>query len=151
MFKIIKYSMEYRDDMFYCYLLAKDALGDTIHLRDDLFDIQKHYFDKGDMFWIAIDDNNRVAGMVGTNTTSKTDLWLKRLFIRPDMKRKGIAYELLAVVKEYAKSKGIISVHTRFNDNYTEAAYFYLSQSFIESEHSNGLRHFIKKIQSQKN
>ena len=146
MFKIIKYSQEYRDDMFYCYLLAKDALGDTIHLRDDLFDIQKHYFDKGDMFWIAIDDNNRVVGMVGTNTISKTDLWLKRLFIKPEMKRKGIACALLTVAIEYAKSKGIVLLHTRFNDNYIEASHFYLSQGFIESERSNGLRHFIKKI-----
>ena len=146
MFKIIKYSHEYRDDMFYCYLSAKDVLSDALRLRDDLLDIQKYYFDKGDMFWIAVDDHNRVVGMVGTNTTSKNDLWLKRLFIRSDMKRKGIACALLAVVIEYAKSKGIISIHTRFNDNYIEASHFYLTQGFIESERSDGLLHFIKKI-----
>jgi GNAT superfamily N-acetyltransferase len=146
MFRIIKYSQEYRDDMFFCYLSATDALEGAPHLRDDLFDIQKNYFDKGDMFWIAINDHNRVVGMIGTNTVSKTDMWLKRLYIKPEMKRKGIACALLTVVIEYAKSKGIVSIHTRFNEDYIEASHFYPLQGFIEGERSDGLRHFIKKV-----
>jgi len=146
MFRIIKYSQEYRDDMLYCYLSAKDALGGIPRLRDDLFDIQKYYFDNEDMFWIAINEHNRVVGMIGTATVSETDLWLKRLFIKPEMKRKGIACSLLNIVIAYAKSKGITQVHTRFNDDYIEASHFYPSQGFIENGRSDGLRHFIKKI-----
>ena len=144
MFKIIKYSQEYRDDMFFCYLSAKDALGGIPRLRDDMFNIQKYYFDKNDMFWLAISENNRVVGMVGTSTFSKTDIWLKRLFIKPESKRIGIASALLVVVEKYAKSKGILTIHTRFNDDYIEASHFYTSKGFIETERSDGLRHLIK-------
>lgn len=146
MIKTIKYNHEYRDDMLFCYLLAKDALGGIPRLRDDLLDIQKHYFDNNDMFWIAINDENRVVGMIGTSTVSETDMWLKRLFVKPNAKRSGIAGMLLDVVEEYAKSKGVLTIHTRFNDNYIEAPLFYSSKGFVESKRSNGLRHFIKSI-----
>ena len=146
MFKIEKYSQEYRDDMLVCYLSAKASLGGVPRLRDDLLNIQTYYFDKNDMFWIAINDNNRVIGMIGTDTVSKTDIWLKRLFIKPEQKRKGIASALLATVEEYAKHKYVTSIHTRFNDNYIEAACFYSSKGFLEVERSDGLRHFIKNI-----
>jgi GNAT superfamily N-acetyltransferase len=146
MVKIIKYNQEYRDDMFFCYLSAKDALGTIPHLRDDLFDIQKCYFDKNEMFWLAINEHNRVVGMIGTDTVSKTHLWLKRLSVKPDLKKTGIGTALLNVVEEYAKSKGILIIHTRFNDDYIEALHFYKSRGFIESERDNGLRHFTKDI-----
>ena len=64
MIKIIRYNNDYRDDMFLCYLLAKEALGKP-HLRDDLLDIKGNYFELGDEFWLAISDDNRVVGMVG--------------------------------------------------------------------------------------
>lgn len=146
MFKIIKYNQEYRDDMLFCYLSAKDALGVMPHLREDLLDIQKYYFDRNDMFWIAINDANRVIGMIGTDTVTEKNMWLKRLFIKPEMKRRGLASALLNVVEEYAKSKGILSIHTRFGDNYIEASQFYLSKGFIECERSDGLKHLIKSI-----
>ena len=146
MFKIVEYKQEYQGDMILCYLSAKDALRETLHLHEDLFDIQKNYFNKNDMFWIAINDKNRVIGMIGTNTVSEIDMWLKRLFIKPEMKRKGVATALLNIVINYAKSKGITSVHARFNDNYVEASEFYSAKGFIESELSDGLRHFILKV-----
>ena len=135
--------------MFFCYLSAKDALGVIPRLRDDLLDIPnipKYYFDKNDMFWIAVSDDNRVIGMIGTNTVSETDIWLKRLFVKPEMKRNGIAGALLSVVEKYAKSKGVLSIHTRFSNDYIEASCFYPSKGFIESESNEGLRHFIKSI-----
>jgi GNAT superfamily N-acetyltransferase len=146
MFKIIPFRREYRDDLIFCLLLAKDAKGKVPRLNEDLLDIQKNYFDKNDIFYIAIDDDNRVVGMLGTNTVSETDMWLKRLYVKPNMKRKGIGSALLATVEEYAKTKGIVTIHTRFSGDYNEAAHFYTAKGFIESEKSNGLRHFIKNI-----
>ena len=145
-FKVIKYSQEYRDDMLFCYLSAKDALGVIPRLRDDILDIQKYYFDKNEMFWIAVNDDNRVVGMIGTDTISETDMWLKRLFVKPEMKRNGIAGALLDTAVEYAKSKGITVIHTRFSDNYIEAFHFYTAKGFLESERSDGARHLIKSI-----
>lgn len=57
------YEDRYRDDMIFMVLQAKDALGRIPSINEDLLDIKKNYFDRGDMFWIAADDNDRVIGL----------------------------------------------------------------------------------------
>ena len=146
MFKVISFQNKYRDDTIFCSLLAKDAIGHSLRLNEDLLDIQKHYFSKNDMFWIALDDSNRVIGMIGTSTVSKSDMWLRRLFIKPLYKRKGVGSALLAIAEEYAKTKGIENIHTRFALWFDEAAMFYPTKGFIEVGKSDGRRHFVKKI-----
>ena len=110
---IIPYERKYRDDMLFCYLSAKDALGSYAPepqwgkptLKDDLLDIEKNYFERGDVFYLAINGHDRVAGMVGTQTVSTTDLWLKRLFIKPELKGTGIGGKLFAVSKHTPSKK----------------------------------------------
>ena len=149
MFKIIPFQNEYRDDTIFCLLSAKDAIQNAPRLSDDLLDIQKNYFDKGDMFWIALDENNRVIGMIGTNTISETDMRLKRLFIKPTHKRKGLGSALLAIAEDYAKMKKIENIHTRFAEWYDEDAMFYPSKGYVETDKSDGRRHFIKYIEKK--
>lgn len=50
--EIIPFQEKYRDNMFLCYLLAKEALRkkESPRIREDLFDIQKNYFDKAICF-----------------------------------------------------------------------------------------------------
>ena len=146
MAKIIPFESAYRDDMIFCLLTAKNRLGRIPRINEDLLDIQKSYFDKGDMFWVALDDTGRVIGMVGTDTVSPLDIWLKRLYIMPSMKRNGIAKALLCHAERFSLSKGASYLHTRFNDAYTEAPLFYSACGFSEVGRSDGLRHFIKSL-----
>ena len=146
MFRIVPFQERYRDDTIFCLLLAKDSIQDVPRLSEDLLDVRKHYFDKGDMFWIAINENDRVIGMIGTNIFSDKDMWLKRLFVKPENKRNGLGSALLSVAEDFAKSKNIENIHTRFADWYTEAAMFYPSRGYIEIGRSDGRRHFMKKL-----
>ena len=151
---IVPYERKYHDDMLFCFLAAKDAIGSYTPdpqwskpaLRDDLLDIENIYFGSGDVFYLAIDERDRVVGMVGTQTTSATELWLKRLFIKPEIKGKGIGSKLLIKVEEYAAEKGIAEIHTRFAYWYREAAAFYPAKGFIEVERSDYLVHMMKRI-----
>lgn len=146
MFTIITFNETYRDDAIFCLLSAKDAIGRVPQLNSDMLDIQKHYFDNNDMFWLAVDSNNRVVGMVGTKTESNTDMWLKRLFIKPSFKRKGIGSALLTTAERYAKSKGILCLHTQFSYDFIEAALFYPSKGFIDETKDSSLHHMIKHL-----
>lgn len=145
MFTIVPYNNKYKDDTIFCILLAKDVLGRP-RLNEDLLDISKNYLDKGDMFWLAIDDNDRVIGTIGTKIFSDSDMWLKRLYVKPNYKRQGIGSALLTAVENFAVSKNIKTIHTRFSDNYIEAFLFYSAKGFIETTRSDGLRHFVKSI-----
>lgn len=123
---IIPYDSKYRDDMIFMYLSAKDAIGSVPKLRDDLLNIENCYIAGGDMFWLAIDDNNRVIGCVGVKSEDDS-VWLRRLFIKPEHKRKGIGSALLAVAEDFAKTKGMheIRVHLGNKDKYFESWSFY--------------------------
>ena len=70
--KIIKYEDKYRDDMIFMILEAKNALGRVPGLNEDLLNIKKNYLDVGDMFWLAIDEQDRVIGSIGYNSIRDT-------------------------------------------------------------------------------
>ena len=143
---VIPFQDKYRDDMLYCLLSAKDAIGRQPSINEDLFDIPGNYFAKGDMFWLAIDENERVVGMLGVHVVSLADIWLKRLYVKPLQKRKGIGSILLMQAEEFAISKGMKKIHTQFSDDYKEAAIFYPSKGFVVFERKDGLNHLVKSL-----
>ena len=154
MISIVPYDRKYYDDMLFCFLAAKDAIGSYAPnakwskptLKDDLLDVDKNYFDQGDVFYLAVDEHDRVVGMIGTQTVSPTDLWLKRLFIKTELKGQGIGSKLLSTVEDYATEKGIAEIHTRFAYWYREAATFYPAKGFFEVERNEHLIHMMKRL-----
>ncbi len=100
--KIVLFEEKYRDDLIFMILEAKNALGRVPGLNEDLLDIRKNYFDKGDMFWIALDDNNRVIGSVGYSSVPGSDeVVLHRLFVKYNMKHRGIGTALLQTAEKH--------------------------------------------------
>ena len=98
----------YRDDLIFMVLQAKDALGRKPAINDDLLDIQSNYFDRGDLFWIAVNEDDRVIGCVGySKTENPSEAFLHRLFVKPAEKRKGIGTALLQTAENAMKEQGI--------------------------------------------
>lgn len=111
-YKIIPYAEPYRDDMIFMVLEAKDALGRVPRLNPDLLDVQKHYLDTGDMFWLAIDQQNRVIGCIGYNTIpGTTEVKLHRLYVKAARKRQGIGSRLLQTAERHLKVQGKTAAH----------------------------------------
>ena len=134
-FKIKQYDDFYRDDMIFMVLSAKDALKKTPSINPDLLDIKSNYIDKGDMFWIALGENNRVIGCVGYETIKPLEARIHRLYVKPELKRQGIGSALLETLVKYVKEKGYnkLSIHTG-DGNYWESKLFYKAKGFIEVE-----------------
>ena len=133
--KIIKFQPKYRDDLIFMILEAKDALGRVPGLNEDLLDIQSNYFDKGDMFWIAVNDNERVIGSVGYNSVQNTnDVVLHRLFVKANLKNQGIGTALLKTAEEYLKSIGKKKaiVHLGNKKDFHESWNFYPKHGYVE-------------------
>jgi len=151
---IVRYDAKYRDDMLFCFLAGKDAVNSEApeqwrkpRLSEDMLDIEGRYFEQGDVFYLAIDDQDRVVGMIGTQTISQTDLWLKRLYIKPELKGRGIGSKLLAAVEHFALQKGVTLIHTRFANWYREADVFYPAKGFIGAEPVDDYtRHMVKRL-----
>ena len=102
------YEAQYRDDLIFMVLQAKDALGRKPTINDDLLDIKANYLDRGDGFWIAIDEDDRVIGCIGfSKTADPTQAYLHRLFVKASEKRKGIGSLLLETAENAMRQQGI--------------------------------------------
>lgn len=131
---IIPYDEKYRDDMIFMVLEAKDALGRVPRLNEDLLDIQKNYIDTGDMFWLALDENDRVIGCIGYNSISDTtEVKLHRLYIKAARKRQGIGTRLLQTVELYLREQGKTVAHVHLGGKeYFESHNFYPKHGYKE-------------------
>lgn len=131
--KIIKFENKYRDDLIFMILEAKNALGRVPGFNEDLLDIQSNYFDKGDMFWIALDENDRVIGSVGFNASGKA-VTLHRLFVKYNLKHQGLGTALLNQAEAYIKSQGkeMIYVNLGQGDEWFESKSFYTKYGYVE-------------------
>lgn len=134
--KIIPYEEKYRDDLIFMVLQAKDALGRKPSINEDLLDIKSNYFDRGDMFWLAIDENDRVIGSIGyTKTENTNEAFLHRLYVKPTEKRKGIGTSLLRVAENEMMNRGITvsMVHLgEPKEQWFESYSFYPKHGYLE-------------------
>lgn len=143
--RIVEYQDKYKSDLIFMVLEAKNALGAVPGLNEDLLDVQANYFDKGDMFWLAIDENDRVIGSVGYSSVEGNDeVWLHRLFVKYNLKRKGIGGALLQMAESNIKSKGktAIRIHLGEQKYYFESYSFYLKHNYKQYDE----RYMIKNL-----
>ena len=126
-YTIIPYDEKYWDDMIFMVLEAKDALGRVPRLNEDLLYVQKNYIDTSDMFWLAIDEHDRVIGCIGYNSIpGTTEVKLHRLYIKAARKHQGIGTRLLHTVELYLREQGKTAAHVHLGGKeYFESRSFY--------------------------
>lgn len=130
--KIIEFVPSYRDDLIFMILEAKNALGRVPGLNEDLLDIKANYFDKGDAFYIAIDERDRVAGSVGYHKEGD-GAYLHRLFVKCTRKRRGIGSALLDTVEKRLRREGVktLFVNLGEGEEWFESRLFYKKHGFV--------------------
>ncbi len=145
--KIIPFDEQYRDDMIFMVLEAKNALGRVPTLNEDLLDIRANYIDKGDMFWLAIDDDNRVIGCVGYSSICRpdqqsTEVFLHQLYVKYNLKRQGIGSRLLETAEAFIRAAGKTAIHVHLGGkDYFESYSFYPKHGY-----SSYAPRYMKKV-----
>ena len=133
---IIPYEERYRDDMIFMVLLAKNALGRVPRLNPDLLTVKESYFEKGDFFWLALDETDRVVGCVGySSIEDSTEVFLHRLFVKPELKRQGIGSALLETAQTHLRSQGKTAVRVHLGaprETWFESYAFYPKHGYTE-------------------
>lgn len=136
--EIRAFDESYRDDMIFMVLQAKDALGRKPTINGDLLDIKANYMDRGDMFWIAIDENDRVIGCIGySKIADTTEAFLHRLYVKPSEKHKGIGTALLKTAESSMRNSSITvsKVHLGSSkEQWFESYSFYPKNGYHEYE-----------------
>lgn len=132
------YEESYRDDLIFMVLQAKDALGRKPTINPDLLDIQSNYFDRGDMFWVAVDEDDRVVGCVGySHMPGSAEAFLHRLYVKVSEKRKGIGTALLLTAENGMRSRGVSVSHVHLGEpqeQWFESYAFYPKHGYCQYE-----------------
>lgn len=142
--KIIEYQEKYKSDLIFMILEAKNVLGRVPGLNEDLLDIASNYIDKGDMFWLAIDDNDRVIGSIGFQSIENSnEVWLRRLFVKYNLKRQGIGAMLLDTAEKHITSigKAAIRIHLGDKQYFHESYSFYPKHGYVKYAPSYMIKH----------
>ncbi|MBQ9901914.1 MAG: GNAT family N-acetyltransferase [Clostridia bacterium] len=134
--EIKMYEERYRDDMIFMVLEAKDALGRIPSINEDLLDIQGNYMSRGDLFWLAVDDNDRVVGCIGYSTIEgTTEAFLHRLYVKASRKHTGIGSLLLHTAETSMKQNGITVARVHLGtpkEQWFESYAFYPKHGYSE-------------------
>lgn len=136
--RIIPYKETYRDDIIFVVLQAKDALGRKPRLNEDLLTIKESYIDVGDMFWVAVDEDDRVIGCCGySRIADTTSAYLHRLYVKAERKHSGIGSALLSNAEKYMKTQGITIAKVHLGapkEQWYESYLFYKKHGYVEYE-----------------
>ncbi len=139
--KFIKYEARYRDDLIFMVLEAKNALGRVPTVNADLLDMEGTYFDKGDMFWLCVDDNDRVIGSVGySSIENSSEVWLHRLYIKYNLKHQGIGTKLLQIAENHIIERGKTAIRIHLGEpkeQWFESRNFYMKHGYVYTENEN--------------
>lgn len=136
-YRIVSFGSQYRDEMIYMILRAKDALGRPPKINDDLLDINRYYFDRGDGFFIALDSlTGKVVGCGGYSRIGDTnEAFVHRLYVEPEYKHSGIGSSLLATIEAAMLNKGIRTAKVHLGEpasQWKEAYSFYPKHGYRE-------------------
>lgn len=133
---IIPYESQYRDDMIFMVLQAKDALGLVPHLNPDLLDVDAYYIDSGDYFWLALDEHSRVIGCLGYHPVPGTkEARLHRFYVKADLKHSGIGSAMLHHAEAYLVEHGFTAASVHLGgEAYWESRLFYPKNGYVYTD-----------------
>lgn len=136
---IIPYESQYRDDMIFMILQAKDALGLVPHLNPDLLDVETNYIKSGDCFWLALDNRGRVIGCLGYHPIPETtEARMHRFYIKAELKHQGIGSAMLRHAEVYLAEHGFTAASVHLGgEAYWESRLFYPKHGYAyqDSDH----------------
>lgn len=132
--KICSYSEQYKEDVIDLILnIQREEFGLAIGLEEqyDLLDITSHYLEKGH-FWIALDDDNTLAGTIALIKLDNGASALKKMFVRKDLRRFGLGRQLMEACLTYCQENKMTSIYLGTVSSLLQAQKFYQNMGFQE-------------------
>src|SRR3989338_4148469 len=135
MSEIITYTDKYKDQTIKFILsILEDEFGYTGVGRPDLYDIANVYQkDSKSNFWLATSENELV-GTIAIKNYRNGRGFLKRMYVKKEMRSKGIGQQLADVMLKFAKNSDYRIIFASTVEEFVSARNFYKKNGFIEVE-----------------
>lgn len=102
-----------------------------------LDDVEKHYFERGGYFVVLLDENDVVVGTGGLYPLNKESLELRKMYLLPAHRGKGLGQWMLSILLEKARELSFQRVELDTASVLKEAIGLYQKNGFrrFESDH----------------
>ena len=113
-----------------------EAVG--VVVRDDRESFGRDYFGRGSGVWLAYEDAS-VVGCIALRPLPQLERAgeIKRMYVKPEARGKGIAERLLKALEEYAAEAGYGALYLDTKDDLTTAIRFYQRHGYEPCERYN--------------
>lgn len=121
-------------------LLAPSALADAFEryiaasLEAEMARIPEYYGARDGGFWVVEADlpehEARLVGMVGLERLSSTAMELRRMYVAPEARRRGVASAMLAFAEAWCRDAGVAELHLSTSELQPAALALYRGSGF---------------------
>ncbi len=116
-------------------LLAPADLKDAFEayivsaLREEIDRISEYYGEKSGAFWVAV-IGIRVVGMFGLEPSGPEAMELRRMYVDPDWRRRGIAQKMLQFAEDHCRIHHLSRLDLSTSEVQSEALSFYRNAGY---------------------
>jgi putative acetyltransferase len=131
-------------------LCFADYPGCFVDPHDDLPDLLRPAAGaaaKNGRFWVIDDERGRVCACVSVDFPEAGNAELHRLYVRPDMRRRGLGQRLVAAVEAYAVERGARRVFFWSDTRFTDAHRLYERLGYRRREGTRDLGDISNSIE----
>jgi GNAT superfamily N-acetyltransferase len=80
-------------------------------LTEEIDRIADYYSERNGGFWVAV-DNGRLIGMFGLEPSADGTMELRRMYVDPDVRRRGVARQMLDFAEQECRSRPRLDLST---------------------------------------
>ena len=102
----------------------------ALSLREEIDRIADYYAEKDGGFWVAV-DGSHVVGMFGLEPSSATAMELRRMYVDPDARRRGIARKMLREAEEECRRRNRPTLELSTSELQGDALSLYRSAGYL--------------------
>jgi GNAT superfamily N-acetyltransferase len=99
-------------------------------LTEEIDRIADYYSERHGGFWVAV-ENEKIVGMFGLESSGDSAMELRRMYVDPDVRRRGIARQMLDFAEQECRRRNRPRLDLSTSELQSEALAFYENAGYV--------------------
>jgi putative acetyltransferase len=105
---------------------------DAVDTDADVLDVEANYNNSGGRFWVLTDLRGTIVGTVGIAKLSSDVCELRKMYLLPEWRGRGLGKHMLGEAIAFARSSGFEMIHLDTHTQMLTAIGLYRAHGFVE-------------------
>ena len=124
--------------------------GCYVDPHEDLTDLRhpsRSFGQRGGAFWVAEDARGRVCACIAIDYPAEREGELHRLYVRPDLRRRGLGERLIRLAEDHARERGARNMFFWSDTRFTNAHRLYTRLGYARAEATRALGDVSRSVE----